>query len=93
MPFAASPIHRIVAHPTDPVLYLATSNRVHKYNLSSSNIDATFTFSVPEAFAQYLEVSLQWLFITGGEKRLIVLNAQTLEQVGELYSPLPKHVN
>jgi len=75
-------------HPEDPVLYLATSNRVHKYNLSSSGIEATFTWPVPDAFAQYLQVSLEWLFITGGEKRLIVLNAYTLEQVGELSSPL-----
>jgi len=87
MSFPASPIHRMVPHPKDPVLYLTTSNRVHAYNLSSSRIVATFTCPVPEAFAQYLQVSLEWLFITGGEKRLIVLNANTLEQVGELSSP------
>jgi hypothetical protein len=87
MSFPASPIHRTAPHPTDAVLYLATSNRVLKYRLSSSSVEATFTSPVPEAFAQYLAVASDWLFITGGEKRLVILNAQTLEQVGELSLP------
>jgi hypothetical protein len=91
MELAASPIHRIVPHPKDDVLYLASSNRVHKYSVSltpnASTLECTYTSPIPEAFAQYLEVSVDWVFITGGEKRIIVLNTQTLEHVGELYSP------
>jgi hypothetical protein len=87
MSLAASPIHRIVPHPRDPVLYLASSNRVHKCSVSlptETSLECTYTSPVPEAFAQYLEVSVDWVFITGGEKRIIVLNAQTLEHAGEL---------
>ena len=89
MSLPASPIHRIVSHPREPVLYLASSNRIHKYSVAwptpaEPPVECTYTSPVPEAFAQYLEVSVDWLFITGGEKRVIVLNAQTLEHAGEL---------
>jgi hypothetical protein len=89
MALAASPIHRIVPHPKDAVLYLASSNLVHKYSVSlpakaHPSIECTYKSPVPEAFAQYLEVSVDWVFITGGEKRIVVLNAQTLEHAGEL---------
>lgn len=89
MSLAASPIHRIVPHPREPVLYLASSNRLHKYSVSlpakESPVECTYTSPVPEAFAQYLQVSVDWVFITGGEKRIVVLDAQTLEHAGELY--------
>jgi hypothetical protein len=87
MSFTSSPIHRILSHPTSPFIYLATSNSVHKYNLQSSSIDATFTSPNPESFAQFIEVTSEWLFITGGEKVLRVLNSHTLESVAELSVP------
>lgn len=89
MPFSPSPIHRILPHPTSPFLYLATSASVYKYNLQSSSIDATFTSPNLESYAQFLEITSEWLFITGGEKILRVINAHTMESVAELF-PHPK---
>ena len=85
MSFTSLPIHRISLNPTAPFLYLATSNCVHKYNLKSSSVEATFTSPNAESYAQFLETTSEWLFITGGEKLLRVLNAYTLESVAELY--------
>jgi hypothetical protein len=77
-----SPIHRLLAHPTLPVIYLATASSLHKYNLQTSSVDATFTS--PSGHARYLDLSAEWLFITGGDKLLHVLNAHTLEHVAQL---------
>jgi hypothetical protein len=79
------PVHRISLNPKFPILYLATSNCVHKYNLQSSSVEATFTSPNSESYAQFLETTSEWLFITGGDKLLRVLNAHTLESVAELY--------
>ena len=85
MSYTSLPIHRISLNPVSQILYLATSNCVHKYNLKSSSVEATFTSPNPESYAQFLERTSEWLFITGGEKLLRVLNAHTLESVAELY--------
>ena len=78
------PIHRISSYRTSPFLYLATSNCVHKYNLESSDVETTFTFPNLDSHAQFIQVSSEWLFITGPEKILRVLSANTLESVAEL---------
>jgi len=80
-----SPIHRICPHPSSSILYLASSKSVHKYNLPASSIDQTYTSPNPSGVPQLLEASAEWLFVTGGDKILRVLNAHTLETVAELY--------
>jgi hypothetical protein len=80
------PIHRVASHPTSATLYLATSLSLHKYNLETSSVDATY---IPQSgYTHLLEVSDQWLFLSGGSKILHVLNAHTLETVAELYACL-----
>lgn len=87
MSVVSSPIHRICPHPNSPIFYLAVSNSVHKYNTRSSTIDATYTPSTVEAYPQFLEIGGDWLFISGGDKYLRVLNAHSLESVAELFIP------
>jgi hypothetical protein len=84
MSFISSPIHRISAHSTSPILYLVSSDSVYKYNLQSSSVDATFASSNP-SYPQFFESSPEWLFISGGDKYLRVLNANTLECAAELF--------
>jgi hypothetical protein len=83
-----SPIHLISPHPTSPLLYLATSSSLHKYNLTTSSIEATYLSPNPDNTPHLLVSSPQWLFLSGDSKLLRVLNAETLESIAEL-SPLP----
>jgi len=88
-----SPIHRVCPNPSSPILYLASSKFVHKYNIQSSCIDKTYESPNPSSVPQLLEASAEWLFVTGGDKVLRVLNAHTLETVAELYPPFYILVN
>lgn len=79
-----SPIHSLHALPQSSSLIIASSNSVHKYNPHTSSIEHTFNY--PEGnYAVSLTSSSDWLFMTGGDKYLRVLNAHTLELVAELY--------
>jgi hypothetical protein len=82
-----SPVHRLLRHPTSQHIYLASSSSIHKYNLDTCSIDGTYT-SPGASIPQYICVTDEWIFFTGGEKALHVLNAHTLESVASLYFPL-----
>lgn len=82
-----SPIHRLLPHPASQHIYLASSSSIHKYVLATRSIDNTYT-SNTSSFPQHICVSADWIFFTGGEKVLHVLNAHTLESVASLYISL-----
>src|SRR5579859_5802346 len=82
-----SPIHRLLAHPTSRHIYLASSCCIHKYNLNTSSIDSTYTSS-GSSCPQFICASDEWIFFTGGDKLLHILDAHTLESVASLYLPL-----
>jgi hypothetical protein len=77
-----TPIHRVTSHPSNPTLYLATSTSLHAYSLLTSSIATSFHCET--GYAHLLVASKEWVFISGGEKILRVLNAHTLECVAEL---------
>jgi hypothetical protein len=76
-----SPVHAIHAH-SDSVIFLATSNLLHKYNPTTRRIEQTHSCPT-DSHVSSLASADDWLFITGGDKRLRVLNVVTLEPVGE----------
>jgi WD40 repeat protein len=80
-----APIHRIIAHPHQPYLYLFNSNFVHKYDVKSSSLVGSYTFPAPESYAQFIDFDENYLYVTGGDKFLRILDAQTLDLEAELY--------
>ena len=91
-----SPIHVLLADPSSSqYTYLVSSASIHKYNLSISAIENTYQCS-EGSFPQFICVTEEWIFFSGGNKKVYILNAQTLENVANLYSsliPLPPSFN
>jgi len=80
----ASPIHSLHAY-SESALLLASGTSLYKYNPTTLSVEKTF--DCPEgSYAAFLASAADWLFITGGDKYLRVLNAHSLELVAELYS-------
>ena len=79
-----SPVHALHVHEASSSLILASASSLYKYNPGILAIESSFT-SPESSYAAFIASSEDWIFISGGDKFLRVLNARTLELVAELF--------